>query len=531
MKRNAVAWAALLVSTAALVSSRGLTRPMPAAPSVPAESQKTANSLSEAFVAVADFVKPSVVQISIQRRGGGGGGGGGGPARPPGGGGRRMPSPPGPGGNLDPRDFKDFEDMLRRFFGPGARPEARPEKEQFSPGREGTGSGFVFDDRGHILTNNHVVEGAEKITVTFDDGTEAVATVVGTDPQSDVAVIKTDITSHRPLARGSSAKLRVGEVVMAFGSPFGLSESVTTGIISATERNDVHINEYESFIQTDAAINPGNSGGPLVDMGGRVVGVNSAIVTGSRGNDGVGFAIPIDLAGQVAEKLIKDGRVRRSRIGIVLGALTPSMAKQLGLDPQIKGVLVNDVVAGSPAEKAGLKSGDVITGFNDAPVVSLPAFRFTVAAADAGKSYELTYYRDGKKRTTTIIPAPADQVVFGQEKESSNKGDAKPDGAKTTIDDFGLEIQPLTSELARSLGLSADLQGLLVTSVKEGSPAEVAGIEAGNVITKVVRDRKIQPVKTVQEFKDLADKADEIAVFVQSGESAGRFVTLTKARK
>jgi serine protease Do len=324
----------------------------------------------------------------------------------------------------------------------------------------------------------------------------------------------------------------VGELVMAVGSPFGLSQTVTTGIISATERNDVGINQYESFIQTDAAINPGNSGGPLVDMNGRVVGVNSAIVTGSRGNDGVGFAIPIDLAAQVAEKLIKDGKVRRARIGLQLGVLSPSMAKQLGLEPQTKGVLVESVLPGSPADKAGLKSGDVITDFNDTPVVSLPGFRFSVAASDVGKSYELTYYRDGKKRTTTIAPAPEDQVRFAQERESSSRSDSsKPEPAKTAINDFGLEVQPLTTDLAKSLGLSAELQGLLVSSVKEGSPAEAAGIEAGNVITKVVRDRKPQPVRTVQEFQELTEKADEIAVFVQSGENLGRFVTLAKPRK
>src|SRR4051812_21781030 len=357
MKRNAVAWGALVVSPAALVSSRGLTRPMPAAPSLPAESQKAANALSDAYVAVADFVKPSVVQISVARKDKG-------TIRIPGRG--RMPFP-GPGGNLEP---KDFEEMLKRFFGP----DGRPEKQQFGPAAEGTGSGFVFDDRGHILTNNHVVESAEKITVTFNDGVEASATVVGTDPQSDVAVIKVDNTSYRPLQRGVSSKLKVGELVMAVGSPFGLSQTVTTGIISATERNEFGINgpdSYESFLQTDAAINPGNSGGPLVDMSGRVIGINSAIVSGSRGNDGVGFAIPIDLASNVADKLIKDGKVSRARIGIALEALAPAMAKQLGIDPQTKGVLVNDVVPGSPADKAGLKSGDVITEFNGAPIASV----------------------------------------------------------------------------------------------------------------------------------------------------------------
>jgi len=520
MKRNVVAWAALAVSTAALVSSRGLTRPMPAAPSIPAESQKAAGTLSEAFVAVAEFVKPSVVQISVQRKRGTG------MFRTPGGN-RRQPFPsPGPGNELNPRDF---EDMLRRFFGPEG--QGRPEREQFGPQAQGTGSGFVYDDHGHVLTNNHVVQDAEKITVTFNDGVEASAKVVGTDPEADVAVIQVENSHYRALPRGSSSKLKVGELVMAVGSPFGLSQTVTTGIISATERNDVHINNYESFLQTDAAINPGNSGGPLVDMSGRVVGVNSAIVTGSRGNDGVGFAIPIDLAASIADKLIKDGKVQRARVGILLAPLTPAMARQFGIDAQTKGVLVSEVLPGSPADKAGLKSGDVITEFNNHPVVSMPEFRMSVAACDVGKSYELTYYREGKKRTGSITPAPSEQVVFDQEKESSNVRDSKPEPAKTAINEFGLEVQPLTPELARTLGVPANTEGLVVSSVKEGSPAEAAEIEAGSVITKVIKDRKLQPVKTVKEFQELTGKADEIAVFVQPSQGQGRFVTLSKSTK
>ncbi len=344
MKRNAVTWTALIVSVAALVSSRGLSRPIPAAPSVPAESRKVARALSEAFVAVADFVKPSVVQISVQRKAGSG------LRIIPGPGGRRMPFPGPDGGPLDPKDFKDFEEMLKRFFGPNFRNE----KEQFGGHlAEGTGSGFVYDDQGHILTNNHVVDGAGKITVTFQDGIEASATVVGTDKDTDVAVIKVDNTSYPPLPRGSSGKLRVGDLVMAVGSPFGLSQTVTTGIISATERNDVQINSYESFLQTDAAINPGNSGGPLVNMDGQVVGINSAIVTGSRGNDGVGFAIPIDMAANVADKLIKDGRVSRARIGIALGPLTPAMAKQFGHRSQDQGRPVQRGPAGQPGREGG----------------------------------------------------------------------------------------------------------------------------------------------------------------------------------
>jgi serine protease Do len=526
MRRNAVAWAALVVSTAALVSSRGLTRPIPAAPQLPAEGQKTARALSEAFVAVADFVKPSVVQISVERRGG--------VLRIPGQGNRRMPFP-GPGNPLDPKDFKDFEEMLKRFFGPGFKFE----HEQFQgPVAEGTGSGFLYDDKGHILTNNHVVEGSGKITVTFHDGVEAPATIVGTDPMSDVAVIKVENTSYRPLPRGSSSNVRVGELVLAVGSPFRLNSSVTQGIISATERNNVGVNEYESFLQTDAPINPGNSGGPLVNMDGQVIGINSAIVTGggglslgSGGNDGVGFAIPIDMASNVAEKLIKDGKVSRARIGIALGPLSPAMAKQLGLDPKTKGVLCNEIVPGSPADKAGLKPGDVITAFNGQPVVSVPTFRLNVAASDVGRSYPLTYYRDGKERTTKVIPAPSDKVVFGREESSSRESEERPSvSPRTTINDFGLEVQPLTAELARPLGLPADLQGLLISSVKEGSVAEAEGLEAGMVITKVVRDQKIQPVKSVQEFQELARKSDELALYVQSSKLS-RFVTLTKPQK
>jgi serine protease Do len=320
---------------------------------------------------------------------------------------------------------------------------------------------------------------------------------------------------------------------MAVGSPFGLSQTVTTGIISATERNDVHINEYESFLQTDAAINPGNSGGPLVDMNGRVVGVNSVIVTSSRGNDGVGFAIPIDLAAQIADKLIKDGKVQRAGIGIVLEPFTPALAKQLGLDPQTKGVMVKMVVPGSPAEKAGLKVGDVITAFNDNPVASLPAFRFIVAASDVGKSYELTYYREGQKQTTKVTPLDFEKVAFPKEIEPANEPESKPEPAKTAITGFGLEVQPLTTDLAKKLDLSNEIQGLLVSSVKEGSPAEAAGIAEGDVISRVIRDRKIQPVKTVKEFEDLTSSADEIAVFVQGqgAKAAGRFVTMTKDKK
>jgi len=519
MKRNPVAWAALVVSSAALLSSTGLLRPMPAAPSVPPEGQKTAQALSQAFEAVADFVRPSVVQISVQKKG------------------AKMPNLrgfpfPGPGGRNPnpngPKDLKDLEEMLKRFFGP----DGMPERQQFGRRDGGTGSGFVYDNNGHILTNNHVVDNAEKITVSFSDGTEAIAKVVGADSGADVAVIKVEQTDHPPLPRGDSSKLRVGELVMAVGSPFELNQSVTTGIISATERNDVRINQFESFLQTDAAINPGNSGGPLVNMSGQVIGVNSAIVTGGRGNDGIGFAIPIDMASTVADQLIKDGKVHRARIGVRLEPLTPALSRQLGLDPSDKGILVDEVAAGSPADKAGLRQGDVILGLAGEKIQSLPSFRLKVSSSPVGKTFDIEYYREGKRQTATITPAPAENVVFDQEKEQKPQAEAKPAApAATAISDFGLEVQPLTSELTKQLDLASGTKGVLVSSVKDGSPAEAEGIKEGDVITKVARNKGFQPVASVKEFQDLASSSDEVSFYLVSGKQGGRFVTLSKAKK
>ena len=285
----------------------GLFAQMPAAPKVTEEGQRTAKALSQAFGAVADFARPSVVQISVQKKMGRG------MTLPPGL--RRIPTHAATLATpvIPARTWK-------KCCGSSSVRNPAPQREQFGIRASGLGSGFVYDDRGHILTNNHVVEDAEKLTVTFWDGVEAKATVVGTDKQSDVAVIKVDNTSYPPLPRGDSSKLKVGELVVAVGSPFGLSQSVTTGIISALERNSVDINEYESFIQTDAPINRGNSGGPLVNMDGEVIGINSAIVSGGSGNDGIGFTIPINMAKSVAEMLIKDGKVHYARIGVKLAA-------------------------------------------------------------------------------------------------------------------------------------------------------------------------------------------------------------------
>jgi serine protease Do len=292
----------------------------------------------------------------------------------------------------------------------------------------------------------------------------------------------------------------------------------------------VGINEYESFIQTDAPINRGNSGGPLVNMNGEVIGVNSAIVSGGSGNDGIGFAIPMKLASSVAEMLIKDGKVHYARIGIKLAALTAPLARQFGLESGTKGVLVGEVVPGSPAEKAGLKAGDVITSFAGEKVSDLSSFRLKVATSEVARSYEIGYLRDGSHKSTHITPAPADKVVFDVEEGEAKDHGEKAEPEKTAITAFGLEVQPLTPDLAKQLGIPTDLKGVVVSSVKEGSPASEEGIREGDVITKVVHDRKIQPLSSVQQFQNLTSRADELALYVQRGK-AGRFVTLSKNAK
>jgi len=522
MRKNIVAWAALAVSTAALVGSQGFHRVLPAAQDIPAEGQKTAKALSDAFNAVAEYVKPSVVQISVQKKAG---------ARTS----TRRFGPGNPPGNLDP---KDLEEMLKRFF-PDLRPEEEGffkfEKEQF--GASGTGSGFIFDDKGHILTNNHVVSGSEKITVQFFDGVEASAEVVGTDPDTDVAVIKVDVTGYRPLPKGKSGKLEVGDWVLAFGSPFGLEQSVTAGIVSALGRGDLRIinrQSYEDFIQTDAAINPGNSGGPLVDLDGHVIGINTAIVTGSHANSGVGFAIPIDMASQLADRLIKFGKVNRALLGIGLQSLTPAMAKNFGLDPHTHGVLVGEVVDGSPAAKAGVKSGDVVTEFDGTPAKSVASFRNLVSTSDVERSHTLTLVREGKEKKLSVDLVPAEklpQIARGRFEREEPRPAAKPDAPKVELDDFGLDVQELPPELAKKFGHPEDASGLIITKVKEDSPADAARLEPGLLITKVVKDAKTQPIKALAEFKDLAGKADELTVYVQTPQGAGQFLSLAKPKK
>jgi serine protease Do len=510
MKRNALAWAAIVISTAALVSSRGVTRAVPAAPQITAEGQKQARVLGDAFNAVAEFVKPSVVQISVQKK-----------VRP---GGVRIPfdgNPGNPHENLGP---KELEEMLKKFFGPNGRFE----QQQFGGVAEGTGSGFVYDDKGHIVTNNHVVENADKITVQFFDGEEIEAKVVGTDPKADIAVIKVASTAYRPLPKGKSSSVKVGEWVLAIGSPFGFDQTVTSGIISAVGRNDAHILDYEDFIQTDAAINPGNSGGPLVDLEGKVIGINAAIATSTRSSAGIGFAIPIDMAANLADRLIKDGKVTRAMIGIELQPLTQVLAKQLGLDPKTKGVLVIKTVPGSPGDKAGLKPGDVITGFDGTPAKSVPSFRNLVSSSEIGKEFSLTYLREGQDKVAKLTLVPLDTRLTTREIFRPDRGEEPKPEAKAELSGYGLEVQELTPELAKQFGYPADSKGVVISDVQDGSSAETNGLQPGMLVTKIVKSGKFTSLNSAKQFQDLASRGNELTIYAETPQGRGQFYTLAK---
>jgi serine protease Do len=371
------------------------------------------------------------------------------------------------------------DDFFDRFF--GGRPGAQP--RQFK--QYGQGSGFLISKDGYILTNNHVVGDADKITVKFDDGHEYQAKRVGTDPKSEVAVIKIDAKHDLPyLEAGDSQALEIGEWVIAVGNPFGLAETLTVGVVSAKGRSNLGIAEYEDFIQTDAAINPGNSGGPLLNIDGKVIGINAAILSRSGGYMGIGFAVPINLAMSVKDQLLKRGKVTRGFLGVQLNPqeVNEDMSKHFGMEKS-GGVLIAEVVKDSPAEKAGLKSGDIILQLNGRDVEGNSGFRNTIAMTEPGKKMSITLFRDGKKKTieAAVGTLPDDAAAAAQASEITTK--------------LGFSVRDLTPELARRFGYDFD-EGVIVDKVEPNSPALQAEIQPGALILSVNQ----RPVKNVTEF-------------------------------
>ena len=360
------------------------------------------------------------------------------------------------------------DDFFDRFFGqpfPGT-PRQQPPSQRRAVGQ---GSGFVFsvddgliNDTAYILTNNHVVEGADTITVTFNDGREFDAEITGTDPQSDVAVIEITGDDVPSLVLGDSDDLEVGEWVVAIGNPFGLSHSLTVGVVSALGRTSLGLSDYEDFIQTDAAINPGNSGGPLVNLDGQVIGINTAIASRSGGYMGIGFAIPSNLARGIADQLMSSGAVTRGYLGIIIQDLTADLAESFDLNTT-QGILVAQVSPGSPAEEAGLEQGDVIVAYQGQDVTNVGAFRNQVSLTQPGTEARLTVVR-GRDRLNL-------NVTLG----SLEGAEVAVQDALESTEEIGLTVQTLTPELARQFDMEAG-QGVVVTQVVPGSVAQAAGI-------------------------------------------------------
>jgi serine protease Do len=408
--------------------------------------------LSESFVQVAEKVTPTVVNISSSKKG--------------------LSGPT--GGDFEQffknHPFREFfgDELFKRFKkdGGGER-DVRP---------HGMGSGVIVSSDGLILTNSHVVKDADEIEVTLGDKRKFTAKVKGVDPESDIAVIKIDAKDLPVAHLGDSNKLRVGEIVVAVGNPFGLNQTVTSGIVSAQGRTNMGIIDYEDFIQTDAAINPGNSGGPLVNISGEVIGINTAIASRSGGYQGIGFAIPSNSAKLIMDDLIKDGKVRRGLLGVNIQSVDESLAKSFGRS-STEGALVSQVISGSPAEKAGVKAGDIILKFNDQPVKDHSHLKNLVGREKPGTSAKLTIFRDKKTIDLNVKIAERTEkaVASAMPKQSP---------ASETSSELGIDIEGVPSAAAESLGLKEG-EGVRIKDMKSDGTGAKMGLRAGDVILEV----------------------------------------------
>ena len=449
----------------------------------PLWTEQSASSTTAPTVQAPDWVKigrelkPAVVNVSAKRAE------------------TATPEMQGPSGEETP-----FDRYFKDFFGSRPRRHARS-----------MGSGFVINQNGYIVTNNHVVEGATQITVKLSDGRELPAKIVGRDSKSDIALLKVEASGLSVIPLGDSSASQVGEPVMAIGNPFGLEQTVTTGIVSATGRA-IGAGPYDDFIQTDASINPGNSGGPLINARGQAIGINTAIFSQSGGSVGIGFAIPMTLAKSVVTQLADSGQVTRGWLGVGIQPVTADLAKSFGR-AETTGVLVASVSEGSPAERAGLKSGDIITEYDGRKVERSSDLPRAVAGTPVGREVRLSVVRDGMPMTLTAKIAALDAKESGQ-----------ADGGEKAKPALGLAVQPLTPALAQQLGVSAK-QGLVVQNVQEGSPAAEAGFERGDVIVEV--DKK--PIKSVAELRESVDKhaKGKPMLFRIQRQDASLFLTVT----
>ena len=456
-------------------------RPVPSKPESPPtvrpDARAVLRALEDAFSAVADRVTPAVVNVST------------------------LGAKVGP--KADDERYREFfgDDLYDRYFRRRPRDDGRA-----------SGSGVIVDPRGYILTNNHVIENAREITVRLSDSRKFSATLVGRDAKTDLAVLKVDAPTPLPAAElADSDRLRVGQWAIAIGNPFGLDRTVTVGIISATARNRVGVAAYENFIQTDASINPGNSGGPLLNLDGKVIGINTAIVAAGQG---IGFSIPVNEAKAVMGQLIAKGRVVRGWLGVVIQDVTDELAASFGVRER-EGVLVADVMKGGPAEAAGVRAGDVVIDLNGTRIREVPDLQRRVAGVAPGERVRVGVVRDGARQavTVTIAEMPADEPTLL---------------AAAGTEGFGLQVEPLSPDVAERLNLLVS-HGLVVVEVASGSPADRAGLRRGDVILEVAR----QPVSDAQSLgQALATVAPgETALMYVHHSGANQYVVLERGTR
>ncbi len=380
--------------------------------------------------------------------------------------------------------------FFRRFFGDPGNGDQQPRERR----ERGLGSGVIVSSDGYILTNNHVVENATDITVQLSDKRQMKGKLIGADPRSDLAVIQIDATGLTAMKLGDSAKLRVGDIVLAIGNPFGFDETVTLGIVSATGRRNAEITPpqgYADFIQTDAAINPGNSGGALVNARGELIGINTAIYSGNGGNLGIGFAIPVNMARGIMEQILKTGKVSRGFLGVTIQPVNADLAQAFKL-PSTEGALIGDVSPDSPGAKAGLQKGDVVVGLDGRPVPDPEDLRLRISQMAPGTAVKLDVIRDAQKKqmSATLMELPDNIETAG-----NNRGNSPAAPAETGLE--GLQVSNLTADIRQQLNLPDGVRGVVVTNVDPDSKAADANVQRGDVIQEVNR----KPVANVEQFR------------------------------
>jgi serine protease Do len=403
--------------------------------------------------------------------------------------------------------LRDFfgDDFFKQFFGePQKKGEKPQERKQIV---HGLGSGVIVSPDGIILTNNHVVDGAEKLTVVLSDKKKYTAKVIGTDPQTDLAVIKIDATNLPAAILGNSDAVRIGQWVIAVGNPFQLLHTVTAGIISAVGRSSVGLADYEDFIQTDASINPGNSGGALADLDGNVIGINTAISSPSGGNVGIGFAIPINMARNVMNELLEKGKISRGYLGVILQDIDENLSKAMNIKT-MEGALVGDVISGGPADKAGIKTGDVIIKLDGQQVTNSTDIRNRVAQMTPKSEAKITVLRDGKEIELNVVLGERPNT-----RKEAKKSEQEQNPDEQTNSKLGLSIQNLTPDAAQQLGYENET-GVVVTEVESGSPADDAGLRSGDLI-KVINKKTVTTVKEFIKAAGSLKSGDIVSMLVR----------------